>query len=89
MADLDAKTKVPLSLVGTCLLVVIGCTVWLNSTFSDIKNQIGLLTYQIKNLGERLDNLTIDRWTLSDQRTYNDQLKALNPNLVIPRIKDR
>lgn len=89
MSELNEKTKVPLGIAASFIVVVIGCTFWVNNTISGLQGNLKDLAYEIKALNTRLDALTADRWSGTDQVMWVEALKAKNPNLVVPDVNRR
>lgn len=87
MSDITEKTRVPLSMAASFVIVIIGCTFWVNSTISGLQANLKDLAYEIKALNTRLNALTEDRWTSTDMRHWTDQLLLMNPGFRVPTVE--
>jgi hypothetical protein len=89
MSELNEKTKVPLGIAATFMVVVVGCTFWVNTTISTLQSQLKDLAFEIKFLSARLDVMTTDRIGRGDMDRWIDMLRATNPSLNIPVIGNK
>jgi hypothetical protein len=71
--QIDERTRIPLKLAVTAILVVVGGHLWLMAQLNEIKLRLTLIE---KN--------TTRRFTLNDMKLWAAELKSKNPNLNVP-----
>ncbi len=78
-AVLNRATLVPIGLAVSMLLPLAAGAVWLNAEFTLVK-------YRLKEIENKLELATDDRWKRGDMAAWGELLQARNKDLDVPKI---
>lgn len=87
---ITGKTLVPIGVFGTLLMLVLSGVVWVMSQINEIDLNIADLNHsmelKLRELDNKIDVKSADRWTYTDMIGYSEDLKTANKgnSLVIP-----
>jgi len=77
-SELNDRTKMPLSVVISCIAAFIGAALWINNSLHRIDNRLAAMEARVN-----------DRWTSADMRIWAMQLRMDNPSLKIPPTSEQ
>jgi hypothetical protein len=73
---LDQKTLVPLGIFVTSLTMLVGFSMWIDDKFDGLDKRM-----------EKIEELLVDQWKVSDQELWAERLKSNNPTIAVPHVR--